>query len=59
MKIISSVKKQFGFQKTHCIEHVTIQLVDQTNSSFEKNLFTLGIFIDISKAFDTEILRSS
>ena len=25
----------------------------QVNNSFEKNLFTLGIFIDLSKAFDS------
>ena len=30
-----------------------LQLVDQINSSFENNLFTLGVFIDLSKAFDT------
>ena len=29
-----------------------IQLIDQINSSFEKNHFTLAIFIDLSKAFD-------
>ena len=30
-----------------------MQLVDQIKYSFEKNLFKLGIFIDLSKAFDT------
>ena len=30
-----------------------MQLTDQINSSFEKNHFTLGVFIDLSKAFDT------
>ena len=30
-----------------------MQLVDQINCSFEKNIYTLVIFIDISKAFDT------
>ena len=30
-----------------------MQLVDQINCSFEKNLYTLGILIDLSKAFDT------
>ena len=34
-------KKQFGF------------LVDQISNRFEKNLFTLGVFIDLSKALDT------
>ena len=32
-----------------------MQLVDQINCSFEKRtLYTLGIFVDISKDFDTE-----
>ena len=46
-------KKQFGFQKGHSNEYAIIQLIDQINNSFEKNHFTLGIFIDLSKAFDT------
>ena len=45
--------KQFGFQKSHSTEHAIIQLIDQTNSSIEKNNFTLGVFVDLSKAFDT------
>ena len=45
--------KQFGFQKSRSTEHATIQLTDQINSSFEKNHFTLGFFIYLSKAFDT------
>ena len=46
-------KKQVGFQKGHSTEHAIIQLIDQINNSFEKNQFTLGIFINLSKAFDT------
>ena len=46
-------RKQFGFQEKHSTEHVIMQLVDQINCSFEKNIYTLVIFIDISKAFDT------
>ena len=40
-------KKQFGFQQKHSIEQSTLQLIDQANNSFEKNKFTLGIFINI------------
>ena len=46
-------KKQFGFQKGHSTEHAILQLVDQTSNSFEENLFTLGVFIDLSETFDT------
>ena len=46
-------KKQFGFQKNHSTEHAIMQLADQINNSFENNQYTLGVFIDLSKAFDT------
>ena len=46
-------KKQFGFPKGHSTEHAIIQLIDQINNSFEKSHFTLYIFIDLSKVFDT------
>ena len=46
-------KKQFGFQENHSTDHAIIQLVDQISNSFEKNNFTLGVFMDLAKAFDT------
>ena len=45
--------EQFGFQKEHSPEHAIRQLVEQINQSFEKNEFTLDVFVDLSKAFDT------
>ena len=45
--------KQFGFQTGHSTEHVIVQLVDQILESFEYNKYTLDVFIDLSKAFDT------
>ena len=45
--------KQFGFQKEHSPEHAVLQLIEQINQSFEKNEFNLGVFVDLSKAFDT------
>ena len=45
-------KKQFGFQERNSTEHAILQLVDQISYSFENDLFTLGVFIDLSKAFD-------
>ena len=46
-------KKQFGFQEGHSTKHAIIQLTDQINNSFKKINFTLGILIDLLKAFDT------
>ena len=45
--------KQFGFQKNTSTEHAILELVDQITKSFDNNKFTLGVFIDLSKAFDT------
>lgn len=45
--------KQFGFQKNFSTEHAILEIVDHITTGFEKNEFTLGIFIDLSKAFDT------
>ena len=44
--------QQFGFRKGHSAEHVITQLVHQIYESFEKDNYTVGIFVDLSKAFD-------
>ena len=46
-------EKQFGFQSGYSTNDAIVQLVDKIFCSFEKELFTLGAFIDLSKAFDT------
>ena len=46
--------KQFGFQKYNSTDHALMQLVGK--NVFNENEFTIGVFIDSSKAFDTEIL---
>ena len=45
--------KHFGFQNGHSTDHALLQLVDQIYESFERNEYTIGVFIDLSKAFDT------
>ena len=44
--------KQFGFQIGHSTDHAIAQLVGQTYEAFEKKEHTLGVFIDLSEAFD-------
>ena len=46
-------KYQFGFRKNHSTEHALIELVDQIRYNIGGNKMTCGIFIDLSKAFDT------
>ena len=45
--------KEFGFQKGHSPEHEILQVVKQINQNFEKYEFALGVFVDLSKTFDT------
>ena len=45
--------KQFGFQVNNSTHHSILNLTDDILTSFEKGQFTLGVFIDLSKAFDT------
>ena len=45
--------KQFDFQTGLSTEHAIVKLVDQIHESFEKDHYTLVVFIDLSKAFDT------
>ena len=45
--------KQFGFRAGHSTEHALLELIDQISDSFNDKSYFLGIFIDLSKAFDT------
>ena len=46
-------KYQFGFRKNHSTEHALIEITDQIRFSMDNNQITCGIFVDLSKAFDT------
>ena len=45
--------KQFGFQTKTSTEHAILQFTRDIAKSFERGEYTLGVFIDLSKAFDT------
>ena len=46
-------KYQFEFRKNHSTELALIEMVDQIKMSLDDGKITCGIFVDLSKAFDT------
>ena len=44
---------QFGFRKNHSTGLALIHLVNQIASCLDQNKVTAGVFLDLSKAFDT------
>ena len=45
--------KQFGFRKNHSTTHALNYSISQIKNALNKNEHVLGIFIDLSKVFDT------
>ena len=45
--------EQFDFRNGYSTDRALVQLVDQITESFENNKYALGVFTDLSKAFDT------
>ncbi|XP_065684331.1 uncharacterized protein LOC136096702 [Hydra vulgaris] len=45
--------KQFGFKSGHSTDHAITHLVHDIFKGFDEDKYTLGVFIDLSKAFDT------
>ena len=50
-KVLS--KSQFGFRNNHSTEHAIINLVDTLIGHLKQKSHPVGIFMDLSKAFDT------
>ena len=46
-------KNQFGFRKNFSTSHATTLLVKNITTAFEKKESMIGVFLDLSKAFDT------
>ena len=46
-------EKQFGFQGGYSTSDALVQFVGKIFDSFEKDQFTLGVFIDLPNASDT------
>ena len=43
----------FGFRKNHSTSHAAAVVVENITKSFEDKEYTLGVFLDLFKAFDT------
>ena len=50
-KILS--RNQYSFRKNHSTAYALIQLYDKLSNAIDQGKVTLGLFIDLSKAFDT------
>ena len=44
---------RFGFRKNHSTDHAIIELTDNVTKAMDEGKCTIGIFLDLSKAFDT------
>ena len=47
------IPNQYGFRKNHSTDYAILQLCDKITDSLSKKEHIIGIFMDLSKAFDT------
>ena len=47
------IPNQFGFRKKHSTDYAIIQLCDKIIEALTKKEHIIGVFMDLSKAFDT------
>ena len=46
-------KNQFGFRKNYYTSHAATLLVENITNAFEEKKKVIGVFLELSKAFDT------
>ena len=44
---------QYGFRKNHSTNLATIELTTKLLQAIDNNEYTIGVFLDLAKAFDT------
>ena len=44
---------QFGFRKGHSTAQAILETTDNLRKAIDQNLYTCGVFLNFSKAFDT------
>ena len=44
---------QFDFRKQHLTKHTIVRLINKILKPSDNNCYTLGVFIDLTKSFDT------
>ena len=50
-------ENKFGFEINNSTEHAILQFARKIAQNFDNGKFTLGVFLDLSKAFDTVDLQ--
>ena len=46
-------KSQYGFRSGHNTTHATLDFAQTIEDAIEHNNYAIGVFLDLSKAFDT------
>ena len=46
-------ENQYGFRANRCTSDALLELVEKITNSIDKKKYTVGVFIDLKKAFDT------
>ena len=46
-------ESQHGFRKRHSTEYAILDIISKIQANMDKKLYSCGVFIDLSKAFDT------
>ena len=46
-------ENQYGFREEHCTSTAVLDMIDSISQEMDRKNYSIGIFLDLSKAFDT------